>query len=103
MARRRRALLPAEQGEVTVQRYFFDLTAGDWSCRDDLGMILCGQEEVRAEATRTALEFAQATLSSLNPADLRVRVRDRSGEHVLTVSLALTVRGPDSSRHGLPA
>ncbi|GJD50676.1 hypothetical protein OPKNFCMD_3421 [Methylobacterium crusticola] len=85
-----------------MQRYFFDLKAGDWDCRDDLGMILCGSDEVRAEATRTALEFARATLSGVDPAELRVRVRDRAGAHVLTVALALSIKGPETARVSPP-
>ncbi len=83
-----------------MQRYFFDLSAGAWQCRDDIGLILCSQDEIRGEATRTAIEFAGAGLGGAGLAgadlsDLKVRVRDRTGDPVMTVSLALTVRGPE--------
>ncbi|MET7247611.1 hypothetical protein ABZT49_30100 [Methylobacterium sp. EM32] len=78
-----------------MQRYFFDLSAGAWQCRDDIGLILCSQDEIRGEATRTAIEFAAAGLPGADLSDLKVRVRDRAGEAVMTVSLALTVRGPE--------
>lgn len=78
-----------------MQRYFFDLSAGAWQCRDDIGLILCSQDEIRSEATRTAIEFAAAGLAGADLSDLKVRVRDRAGQPVMTVGLALTVRGPE--------
>ncbi|KMO19182.1 DUF6894 family protein [Methylobacterium platani] len=78
-----------------MQRYFFDLSAGGWQCQDDIGLILCSQDEIRGEATRTAIAFAGAGLPGADLSDLKVRVRDRAGEPVMTVSLALTVRGPE--------
>jgi len=57
-----------------VQRYFFDLSAGGWQCQDDIGLILCSQDEIRGEATRTAIEFARAGLPGADLSDLELDV-----------------------------
>ncbi|GJD50737.1 hypothetical protein OPKNFCMD_3482 [Methylobacterium crusticola] len=71
-----------------MHRYFFDLEAGPWDARDDVGVVLADAGAAHAEAIQGLHSCAGATLPLGAGPDLAMTVRDETGQTVLRISLS---------------
>jgi hypothetical protein len=63
------------QAPAIMPRYFFDATDGDQISRDDVGILLDGPDEARAEAVKALPDMARDVLPDGQYRKLAVSVR----------------------------
>ena len=74
-----------------MARFFFDLTDGSLSSRDDEGAVFTTLAAVEAEAIRTLVDAAKDARAPADVADVGIAVRNEAGETVLSMVLRLDV------------
>ena len=72
-------------------RFFFDLTDGGLSLRDDEGAVFTTLAAVETEAIRTLVDAAKDARVPADFADVSIAVRNEAGETVLNMDLHLNV------------
>jgi hypothetical protein len=74
-----------------MERFFFDLTDGNLSSRDDEGAVFATLVAVETEAIRTLVDAAKDARVPADFADVGIAVRNEAGETILKMDLQLNV------------
>ena len=77
-----------------MPRYFFDVLDGGL-IRDEEGLELADIETVRMEVLRTLPAMAADIRTQRQARQLRIDVRDESGNYVLVGTLTMVIEEPD--------
>jgi predicted regulator of Ras-like GTPase activity (Roadblock/LC7/MglB family) len=77
-----------------MPRFYFDITDGPKTGRDDEGLEFRDLKAARAAALATLGEIAKDELPDGDRRDFQISIRDESGEILLKALLALRVENP---------